>query len=67
MFARRAVYQSKLFTKRSFSINEKPSWFKKNLPLIGVMVGLSAFSFQIGVLFPWHEELSDQFKALEVI
>ena len=38
----------------------------KHLPLVGVMVGISAFSFQIGVLFPWHEELSTQFTALEV-
>jgi hypothetical protein len=36
------------------------------LPWLGVAIGISAFSFQIGVLFPWHEVLSVQFSSLEV-
>ena len=37
------------------------------VPMFGVFVGLSALSFQIFILYPWHYEISKQFEALEVI
>jgi hypothetical protein len=39
----------------------------ENLPLIGITVGIIAFSFQLSVLYPWHIELHRDFTALEVI
>ena len=36
------------------------------IPKIGIAIGLSALTFQIGVLYPWHIELGDEFKALGV-
>lgn len=38
----------------------------ENLPLIGITVGIIAFSFQLSVLYPWHIELHKDFTALEV-
>ena len=35
-------------------------------PVVGVAVGLAAFSFQVLVLYPWHETISEDFQALEV-
>ena len=35
-----------------------------NLPKINLLVGVSAFCFQIIVLNPWHSELSKQFNQL---
>lgn len=39
---------------------------QENLPLIGITVGIIAFSFQLSVLFPWHLELHKDFTILEV-
>jgi hypothetical protein len=39
---------------------------RRNFPLIALVVACSALCFQIGVLYPWHEELSHQFNRLEV-
>ena len=50
--------------KFSSGPGEQPKWMSK-VPLIGVVVGLCAFSFQVGVLFPWHHELSVQFEQLQ--
>jgi hypothetical protein len=38
----------------------------ENLPLVGITVGIIAFSFQLSVLYPWHIELHRDFTALEV-
>jgi hypothetical protein len=35
-------------------------------PVFGLCVGLSAFAFQTCILYPWHEELSNQFNKLQV-
>jgi len=45
---------------------KKPHPIMRNLPLVSLMVGVSALSFQVGVLFPWHAELTTQFTTLEV-
>lgn len=29
------------------------------------VIGMSALSFQLGVLYPWHTKLDDDFKKLE--
>ena len=39
---------------------------KENIPLIGIAVGMIAFSFQLSVLYPWHVELHGSFSTLEV-
>lgn len=51
--------------KRSIFNAEKP-FSRENLPFYGAAVGLTAFSFQVMVLYPWHEELSTQFSAIQV-
>ena len=50
--------------KRSIFNAEKP-FSRENLPFYGAAVGLTAFSFQVMVLYPWHEELSTQFSAIQ--
>ena len=35
-------------------------------PVVGVAVGLTALTFQVLVLYPWHETISEDFQALEV-
>ena len=47
--------------KRTFSVLRR-----ENVPIGALIVGLSAFCFQVFVLFPWHYELSEQIDALEV-
>lgn len=39
---------------------------RKNLPVLGVAIGLIALSFQVFILYPWHEVLRDDFSTLEV-
>ena len=39
---------------------------RENIPLIGIAVGIIAFSFQLSVLYPWHVELHSSFNTLEV-
>ena len=39
------------------------NWMKW-LPLISLIVGLCALTFQITVLYPWHEELSRELHKL---
>lgn len=36
----------------------------KYVPLIALIVALIALTFQVTVLYPWHEDLSRQFKNL---
>ena len=40
--------------------------FMHYFPVVGVAVGLTALTFQVLVLYPWHETISDDFQALEV-
>ncbi len=40
--------------------NQPPVWMKW-LPLVALIIGIFALTFQITVLYPWHEELSKQF------
>jgi uncharacterized membrane protein len=39
---------------------------KENIPPIALVVGCVALCFQIGVLYPWHEVLSEEFTELQV-
>ena len=49
------------------TVDEQPGIFRrKNLPIFGAAVGLTALFFQIFILYPWHELLRDDFSALEV-
>ena len=52
-------------TLRTRVLQYKQAAFQ-NIPIIGIAIGIMAFSFQIGVLYPWHHELSVQFDSLEV-
>jgi hypothetical protein len=36
----------------------------KYLPLIAVILSICALTFQVTVLYPWHEELSKEFARL---
>mmetsp|Transcript_36037 Transcript_36037/g.34104 ORF Transcript_36037/g.34104 Transcript_36037/m.34104 type:complete len:129 (+) Transcript_36037:109-495(+) len=60
---------SRQFMKKNFSTIDKetPSNFKQYFPIVGVFVGLSALSFQIVFLYPWHEIISNDFHALEEV
>jgi hypothetical protein len=40
--------------------------FMKILPIVSFAVGITGVCFQVFVLYPWHEELSYEFKALEL-
>lgn len=44
----------------------KMEQFVKKLPLIGIFIGSVALTFQLTVLYPWHDELSAQFDELQV-
>jgi hypothetical protein len=60
----RLVSQFRLFG----GTDKKPetgSRFMKDLPIISFIVGIIGVSFQVFVLYPWHEELSYEFKDLE--
>ena len=48
-------------------VDEQSGIFRrKNIPIFGVAVGLTALCFQVMVLYPWHERLRDDFSTLEV-
>ena len=50
------------------SSDEQSGLFRrKNIPILGVAVGLTALCFQVLILYPWHELLRNDFTALEVI
>jgi hypothetical protein len=40
-------------------------FFRKILPFINFSIATSALAFQTMVLYPWHEQLEEDFKALE--
>ncbi len=44
-------------------IDETPKWFRW-IPLIALVIAVCALTFQVTVLYPWHEELSKQFGSL---
>lgn len=44
--------------------NTQKLWSRENLPFYGFTVGMAALSFQVGVLYPWHEEVNNQVKGL---
>jgi formate-dependent nitrite reductase membrane component NrfD len=39
---------------------------RENIPFYGALVGITALTFQIAVLYPWHHELSSQFTEIQV-
>mmetsp|Transcript_29626 Transcript_29626/g.40706 ORF Transcript_29626/g.40706 Transcript_29626/m.40706 type:complete len:125 (-) Transcript_29626:178-552(-) len=55
---------SKLKGVRCF-VDKSPVF--KTIPIVGAFIGLSAFTFQVLVLYPWHHELSKQFDELNVV
>lgn len=67
-----AFMRNPVTTTRSLALNvqaevESSGIFKrKNLPVLGVAVGFTALSFQMFILYPWHERLSEDFSTLEV-
>ncbi|KAG0212846.1 hypothetical protein BGX28_005502 [Mortierella sp. GBA30] len=38
----------------------------KALTVFNFIIGTSALSFQIGVLYPWHHQLDEDFKKLQL-
>jgi uncharacterized protein YybS (DUF2232 family) len=39
---------------------------REQVPTYALIIGSCALCFQVAVLFPWHEKLSEEFEALEV-
>jgi iron-sulfur cluster repair protein YtfE (RIC family) len=39
-------------------------WFTRGFSLTNFVIGSSALCFQIFVLYPWHEQLDEEFKEL---
>ncbi|KAL4936173.1 hypothetical protein BDV06DRAFT_112113 [Aspergillus oleicola] len=37
----------------------------RGISLVNFMVASSALAFQVFVLYPWHNQLDDEFKALK--
>ena len=69
MFARRVasrVSSLPFHTAKRTVFNTQKFWCRENLPVYGLAVGTCAICFQVGVLYPWHEVLSDQIERLEV-
>lgn len=44
----------------------KKFFIRENIPPIALIVGCVALTFQVAVLYPWHETLSDEFNELRV-
>lgn len=40
-------------------------FFKQYLPLASLIIGSSALTFQITVLYPWHIDLDNDFQELK--
>lgn len=53
-------------SKRNFSFNTKDMLARENVPYYGAVIGVSALLFQVGVLHPFHTELSNQFSDIQV-
>ncbi len=63
MFSRFIIKKNILFKvaqKKHFS-----TFTSSNIPIVGVCVGCMALSFQLGVLYPWHQEINDRFVIVE--
>ena len=57
----------KSFTaNRSLQTAARRVFTRENIPAIGICVGITALSFQLVMLYPWHFELSEQFDDLQV-
>ena len=39
---------------------------RENIPPIALIIGSVALCFQVGVLYPWHEVISEEFIELQV-
>jgi iron-sulfur cluster repair protein YtfE (RIC family) len=39
-------------------------WFTRGFSLTNFVIGTSALGFQVFVLYPWHEQLEEEFKKL---
>ena len=39
--------------------------FFRNLPIINFCISYTALLFQIGVLYPWHKQISNQINNIE--
>ncbi len=72
MFARSMLLRTVLSYKGTVSsVGSKrglhlPPAIKEKVPIYGAIVGTMALFFQVAVLYPWHEEFSEQFEAVEV-
>lgn len=51
---------------RTVYVYAKNFFTRENIPPIALIVGCVALSFQVGVLYPWHEILSEDFLLLQV-
>jgi hypothetical protein len=40
-------------------------WITRGISLVNFTVASSALAFQVFVLYPWHNKLDDEFKALK--
>lgn len=40
-------------------------FFKRYLPAISFIIGLTALTFQTTVLYPWHNDLDREFRELK--
>jgi hypothetical protein len=70
MFRIRKSLPVRILSKRNYTsdanVANRNKFYFVLVPKLGVIIGLSALCFQIGVLYPWHIELSQEFAALEV-
>lgn len=63
----RPTHQSFRSNSQSVSPRTKPPfemWFTRGFSLTNFVIGTSALSFQVFVLYPWHEQLDEEFKEL---
>ena len=44
--------------------SEKKRDWMKYLPILALILSICALTFQVTVLYPWHEELSREFAKL---
>jgi hypothetical protein len=46
------------------TLRKTKMWFTRGFSLTNFVIGTSALSFQVFVLYPWHEQLDEEFKEL---
>ena len=39
--------------------------FRRSVPIVSFLVGSAALSFQVFILYPWHNELASEFKKVK--